>query len=370
MRVLNRQRRSVLGTDNQRVLVDVLDLLNNSADAIGNALVPGRADDAARHLRRLMDTPAIAICDLVNVLACDGAASVDDDLLMRIVAPALTSARSRVIALDGILVPNHRQGVVIPLVVDGSIVGALLVVGAETDGGLMRTAEQVGTHVSRQVELAELHAAKARLAGAQLTALRAQMSPHFLFNALTAIASVIPDDPQRGNELLLRFAQFIRYRLRNQTAFVTLADELAATDTYLELERARFGERLQVCISVSPEVLSVAVPSLTIQPLVENALRHGLEVRPGPARLSIRVDDGGTDAIITVDDDGVGADASDVEAKLNSHDDADHIGLANVDERLRLAFGPGYGLVVDTAPGSGMRVTMRLPKTQVRVASG
>jgi two-component system, LytTR family, sensor kinase len=116
-------------------------------------------------------------------------------------------------------------------------------------------------------------------------------------------------------------------------------------------------------------VLSVAVPSLTIQPLVENALRHGLEVRPGPARLSIRVDDGGADAIVTVDDDGVGADASDVEAKLNAHDDADHIGLANVDERLRLAFGPQYGLVVDTAPGVGMRVTMRLPKTQVRVAA-
>jgi two-component system, LytTR family, sensor kinase len=359
----------VLGTDNQRVLVDVLDLLNDSADAIGNSLVPGRAQDAARHLRRLIDTPAVAITDLVQVLACDGATPVDCGLLMRLVAPALASSRSRMIALDGMLQPDERQGVVIPLVVDGSIVGSLLVVGSETDGGLVRTAEQVGMHVSRQVELAELHAAKARLAGAQLTALRAQMSPHFLFNALTAIASVVPDDPQRGNELLLRFAQFTRYRLRNQTAFVTLADELEATDTYLELERARFGERLQVSISVSPEVLSVAVPSLTIQPLVENALRHGLEVRPGPARLSIRVDDGGADAIVTVDDDGVGADASDVEAKLNAHDDADHIGLANVDERLRLAFGPQYGLVVDTAPGVGMRVTMRLPKTQVRVAA-
>jgi two-component system, LytTR family, sensor kinase len=76
---------------------------------------------------------------------------------------------------------------VIPLVVDGSIVGSLLVVGSETDGGLVRTAEQVGTHVSRQVESAELHAAKARLAGAQRTALRSQMSPHFLFNALTAM---------------------------------------------------------------------------------------------------------------------------------------------------------------------------------------
>jgi hypothetical protein len=105
MRVLNRQRRSVLGTDNQRVLVDVLDLLNNSADAIGNALVPGRAGDAARHLRRLMDTPAVAITDLVHVLACDGVATVDREVLMRVVAPALASARSRVITLDGMLEP-------------------------------------------------------------------------------------------------------------------------------------------------------------------------------------------------------------------------------------------------------------------------
>jgi two-component system, LytTR family, sensor kinase len=367
MRGRNRQSRSVLGTDSQRVLVDVLDLLNRSAEALGDALVPGRAADAARQLRRLIDTPALAITDLAHVLACDGAAATDPIVLMRLVAPALVGVRSRVVVLEGMLQPDHRRGVVVPLVVDGSIVGSLLVVGSETDGGLVRTAEQVGTLVSRQVELAELHAAKARLAGAQLTALRAQMSPHFLFNALTAIASVVPDDPQRGNELLLRFAQFTRYRLRSQTAFVTLADEMEATDTYLELERARFGDRLQVSISVSPEVLSVAVPSLTIQPLVENALRHGLEARPGPARLSIRVDDGGADAVVTIDDDGVGADPHDVEAKLNSHDDADHLGLANVDERLRLAFGPQHGLVVDTAPGAGMRVTMRLPKTNVRV---
>jgi two-component system, LytTR family, sensor kinase len=360
-------RRSVLGTANQRVLYDVLELLNASADAFGNALVPTRAIDAARDLRVLIDTPGVIITDVTAVIAHDGIDQLDETVCMRLVAPVLAGGRSRVVALDGVTAPSHACGVVVPIVVDATVVGSLIAVGPEADGGLLRIADQVGLFVSRQVELAELHGAKARLAGAQLTALRAQMSPHFLFNALTAIASIVPDDPQRGNELLLRFAQFTRYRLRDQAAFVSLADELAATDTYLELERARFGERLHVSISVAPEVLPVAIPSLTIQPLVENALRHGLECRPGPARLWIRADDAGAEAIITVEDDGVGVSAELMTAQLNATRDDEHLGLGNVDERLRMAFGAAYGLVVETAPGAGMKVTMRIPKTHVRV---
>jgi two-component system, LytTR family, sensor kinase len=247
-------RRSVLGTANQRVLLDVLKLLNASADAFGKALVPTRAIDAAHDLRVLIDTPGVIITDITAVIAHDGIDELDETVCMRLVAPVLAGGRSRVVALDGVTTPSHACGVVVPIVVDSTVVGSLIAVGPKADGGLLRIADQVGLFVSRQVELAELHGAKARLAGAQLTALRAQMSPHLLFNALTAIASIVPDDPQRGNELLLRFAQFTRYRLRDQAAFVSLADELAATDTYLELERARFGERLHVTISVAPEV--------------------------------------------------------------------------------------------------------------------
>jgi two-component system, LytTR family, sensor kinase len=359
----------VLGTDDQRVLVDVLALLDDSSDALGSALVTAHSQRAAAYVRRLLGTPVVAINDLAEVLAVDGAHQVDADLLMSVVAPVLVADRSRIVELGGALGPAAPQAIVTPLVVDGSVVGALTAAGGQADGGLLRLAEQVGRMVARQIEVSELHSAKTRLARAQLRALRAQMSPHFLFNALTAIAALVPDEPQRGSDLLLRFAEFTRYRLRNQQASVSLADELDATNTYLELERARFGERLEVSICIAPEVLPVAVPSLTIQPLVENALRHGLERRPGRARLWIRADDAGADAVVTVEDDGVGATPADVDAQLNDGGDGEHLGLANVDERLRLAFGPQYGLVVETAPGAGMKVSMRVPKSQVRAAS-
>jgi two-component system, LytTR family, sensor kinase len=364
-----RARHSVLGTDDQRVLVDVLALLDDSSDALGSALVTAHSQRAAAYVRRLLGTPVVAINDLAEVLAVDGAHQVDADLLMSVVAPVLVADRSRIVELGGALGPAAPQAIVTPLVVDGSVVGALTAAGGQADGGLLRLAEQVGRMVARQIEVSELHSAKTRLARAQLRALRAQMSPHFLFNALTAIAALVPDEPQRGSDLLLRFAEFTRYRLRNQQASVSLADELDATNTYLELERARFGERLEVSICIAPEVLPVAVPSLTIQPLVENALRHGLERRPGRARLWIRADDAGADAVVTVEDDGVGATPADVDAQLNDGGDGEHLGLANVDERLRLAFGPQYGLVVETAPGAGMKVSMRVPKSQVRAAS-
>ncbi len=112
---------------------------------------------------------------------------------------------------------------------------------------------------------------------AELRALRAQISPHFVYNSLAAIASFVRTDPERARELLLEFADFTRYAFRRGGEFTTLADELRNVERYLALEQARFGDRLRVQIMVAPEVLPVAVPFLAVQPLVENAVRHGLE---------------------------------------------------------------------------------------------
>ena len=115
---------------------------------------------------------------------------------------------------------------------------------------------------------------------AELRALRAQISPHFIYNSLTAIASFTRTDPDRARELLLEFADFTRYALRRGGEFATLAEELRNIERYLVLEQARFGDRLRVSLRVAPEVLPVAVPFLVVQPLVENAVRHGLEAEP------------------------------------------------------------------------------------------
>ena len=141
--------------------------------------------------------------------------------------------------------------------------------------------------MSGQLELAELDASRTRLMEAEVRALRAQISPHFVYNSLTAIASFVRTDPERARELLLEFADFTRYSFRRHGEFTTLAEELGSIEQYLVLEKARFGDRLDVTLRIAPEVLPVVVPFLSLQPLVENAVRHGLAGKDGQGRISI-----------------------------------------------------------------------------------
>ena len=209
---------------------------------------------------------------------------------------------------------------------------------------------------------AELETSRTRAAQAKLDFLRAQISPHFLYNALTAIESYVRSDPERARDLLAGFAEFTRWAFREHTQYATLAEELRFVDIYLELERARFGDRLAVTVKIAPGVLPVTVPSLVLQPLVENAVRHGLGTLNGPARLEISARDTGDEALVTVADHGVGADPRVLEEILAGQRSGQSVGLRNVDERLRGIYGDDHGLVIETEVGAGMSVSMRLPK--------
>ncbi len=167
---------------------------------------------------------------------------------------------------------------------------------------------EVARYACGQLELAELDSSRARLDRAEVRALRAQISPHFIYNALGTIASFVRTDPERARELVLEFADFTRYSFRSAGEYTVLADELRNIDRYLTLERARFGDNLQVRLQVAPEVLSVVLPFLALQPLVENAVRHGLSGKSAGGTVSIVASDAGPDCVISVEDDGVGMD--------------------------------------------------------------
>jgi two-component system LytT family sensor kinase len=191
-----------------------------------------------------------------------------------------------------------------------------------------------------------------------------------VYNALTAIASFVRTDPERARELILEFAEFTRYSFRAHGEYTTLAEELRSIDRYLTIERARYGERLQVRLQIAPEVLPVGLPFLCVQPLVENAVRHGLSRKPGLGTIAIVARDAGAECLITVEDDGVGMDPTQLAQAVDDAAEAGvHVGLANVDERLRAAFGDSFGLVVDTAPGEGTKVSLRVPKFRPEVAA-
>jgi two-component system LytT family sensor kinase len=255
-----------------------------------------------------------------------------------------------------------RAAVACALVEGDAVVGALIAYSKETSATLVRAVEEVARWVSGQVELAAADRQRTRLIEAELRALRAQISPHFIYNSLTAVASFVRTDPDRARDLLLEFADFTRYALRHRGEFTTLAEELRNVERYLVLEQARFGDRLVVSLRVAPEILPIAVPFLVVQPLVENAVRHGLEGHTGVVTVDISGVDDGADAVITVEDDGPGSDPEVIREALDHGRASAAVGLGNVDARLRHVYGDRYGLVVETAPTAGTKVSFRVPK--------
>jgi len=363
----------LMGTPRQHVTYETLHTATVAVSALRGGLTAAGAASAAPALRRLLGTPAVALADRKSLLAYDGS-DRHRDALARCLQDVVDSGRTKPLAAAD-LKCNHpdecpvHAGVAVPIAVDGSVVGAIAALGPMVSADLIRAAGEVARFVSTHLALAELDASRTRTVQAQLNFLRAQISPHFVYNALTAIESFVRSDPDRARDLLLGFAEFTRSTFREHSQYVTLAEELHLVESYLELERARFGDRLAVILRVAPETLSVRVPSLVLQPLVENAIRHGLERCAGNSLLTIVAADGGHEAVVTVEDDGAGADPQHLHDILSGRRVTDSVGLRNVDERLRATFGSDHGLTIETGIGAGTKVTMHLPKYSALVST-
>ncbi|HEX5204705.1 sensor histidine kinase [Paractinoplanes rhizophilus] len=368
MAVLRLRARRGIATAMQRATYDVLHTAALAAEPLRGGLTTATAGKAIRHLRSLVGAVGLAIDDGERCLAFDGSGSHHGAQLTGAARRALTTHRSVVLAAGDLPCDRVdcmvRGAVVAPLAgPDGRATAALVAIADDQPvPGLVQATAEAARWAGSQIALAELDSSRERLARAEVRALRAQISPHFIYNALTAIASFVRTDPERARELILEFAEFTRYSFRAHGEFTTLAEELRSIDRYLTIERARFGDRLQVRLQIAPEVLPVGLPFLCLQPLVENAVRHGLSRKPGVGMVSIEARDAGAECHITVEDDGVGMDPSVFAPGGPETDDGQHVGLTNVDERLRSVFGDHFGLVVETAPGAGTRVSMRVPK--------
>ena len=319
-----------------------------AAPPLREGLTSSSAAQALPYLLALLETPGVALCGPDGaVLGAQGPVRTTPS---RCPTPCCSALRTD----RGNSPPARRAGpgcqvaraVVVPLSAAGRPAGALVVLAGTAVGPfLVRASDETARFIATQLELADLAVSRADLARAEVRALRAQISPHFIYNALTTIAAFVRSDPDRARELLLEFADFTRYSFRQAGEFTTLADEMGNIEKYLTLERARFGDRLHIRWRVAPEVLGVVVPFLSIQPLVENAVRHGLAGRPGGGTVSVTAEDAGPDCVISVEDDGIGMDPEAVGRPAGDEPSGNHVGLVNVDDRLRAAFGEDYGLV-------------------------
>jgi two-component system, LytTR family, sensor kinase len=355
-----------LGTEADRATFRTLHTASLTTPALREGLTTGSAERAVRHLRELLGAPAVALTDTVSTLAWDGRFHHHADQAPRLAVSVVESGSTGVRDRRDLACTDPgcdlREAVVSPLTVEDRVVGTLQVFAPSASAGLVRATDEVARWISGNLELAELDASRTRLMEAEVRALRAQISPHFIYNSLTAIASFTRTDPERARELLVDLAEFTRYSFRRHGEFTTLAEELRSIEAYLVIEKARFGDRLTVTVRVAPEVLAVVVPFLCLQPLVENAVQHGIEGRAGSGEVSILAQDADHECVVTIEDNGVGEDPERVRRVLAGDPGSDSVGLANVDERLRAAFGDDYGLVVETAPGAGTKVVVRLPK--------
>ncbi len=324
------------------------------------------AAQATPHLRALTGAAAIALADTRSVLAIEGEGREQvrpGDLLSRLLDRTSDDRMqivTRLVSSDPTC--PLRAAVLAPLTVQGRRAGTLITfyrsVGRPSSDEL-RVVAQAASLVSAQVELSVLHEQEERLAQAELRALRAQISPHFIYNALAAVAGNIHARPEEARELLSDFAEFTRYLFRDGRSYVTLAEELDHVERYLRLEQARFRDSLHVTIDVAPETRGAVVPALSVQPLVENAVRHGVERRAGTGRISIESRLAGSDVELHVCDDGGGIDPDRVPELLAGAGRG--IGLSNVDARLRATFGERHGLRIDSELGRGTTVVMTVP---------
>jgi signal transduction histidine kinase len=214
----------------------------------------------------------------------------------------------------------------------------------------------------REVAAATSEAARAR---AEMLALRGQLDPHFLFNSLHSITALVREDPSRAEDALLQFSALLRRVLavkRESTDELTLGEELRFVDDYLAIERLRLGDRLQVTSEIDPAARACRLPAFSVQPLVENAIRHAIAPRRDGGSLVLRATLREGRLEISVRDNGPGADPAALA-------DATGVGLSVIRQRLQLRYGMQATLAVDTAPGQGFGVTLSLPADQEEVAA-
>jgi len=204
------------------------------------------------------------------------------------------------------------------------------------------------------------------LAEAKLAALTSQINPHFLFNTLNSVSSLIRMDPDRARAMIYKLSNVLRRAMKNTDNFSPLRDELAFIDDYLSIEMVRFGEKLRFLRDIAPEALSIPVPSMVLQPIIENSIKHGLagKLEGGTIWLRARMTETGR-LLLTIEDDGEGIPEEKMEDLFGA---SSGIGVSNVKERLEVLFGEHYRMSVDSRLGQGTKTEIEIPASKIALA--
>ena len=251
-----------------------------------------------------------------------------------------------------------KSAVIVPLLIADTPIGALKLY-RERENAIsevdIEVAKGLASLLSLQIELSQLDKREQLLSKARLRALQSQINPHFLFNAMNTISSLISEDQEKAKDLLMNLSDYYRSRLQLAKEFITLESEFENINAYMAIEQARFGDKISVQYEIEGDT-SFLIPPLILQPLVENAVKHGLQKSLHPGCVVITATIAPDEASICIADNGVGMD----EALLANIFGESH-GLDNVHQRLINLYGNEYGLKIESKVGEGTNVWLRIP---------
>lgn len=250
-----------------------------------------------------------------------------------------------------------KSAAIAPLIKKDKVIGVLKIYKTKENAITKvdaQLAEGLAKLFSTQIELAEIDYNAKLLSKAELKALQAQINPHFLFNALNTIASVCRIDPETSRKLLINLGNFFREGFKESSDIVDITNEINHVEAYLEIEKARFGDKLKVEYDIHCD--NFQLPHLTLQPLVENAVKHGIYPKREGGTIKIQTLEAADSYSIQIEDDGVGFDYPANNPK------GDGIGIKNVDKRLRSIYGDDFGLRIDSRRNMGTKISIDIPK--------
>lgn len=361
-----------------RIFTPAMEIANKALPFLRTGLNEVTAGKVAEIIMEISGVSAVGITDTENVLAYIGTGCEHHPPGKPIVTQAtldvIKSGKLKIVKYKSEFQCTKKDcvcplesAVIAPLTYKGKIAGTVKLYQTQkgyVPDSLVKLAQGMAELLSMQIELAEIDYQSHLAVEAKLDALQAQINPHFLFNTLNTIGVLIRTNPGLARSLIYRFASYFRYSLKENGRFVTINEELKFIQNYLILEKARFREKLHIIQSVDSGLLDKIIPILSIQPLIENAIRHGITPKEGSGivRISVRKLSG-DDFEISIADDGVGISPERLPRVLEpGFGTGSGVGMSNVNERLKMIYGEDYGLKIRSTPGIGTDVTFIIPK--------
>ncbi|WP_323897128.1 sensor histidine kinase [Aeromonas allosaccharophila] len=346
-----------------------LNIANRTVGIMSQGFTPEASSKIARIIQEETGVGAVAITDTEKILAFIGTGE-DHHLPGTPIASAITMkaiAHNKVLFADGnsqpyrcSLSPACQLGsvLVIPLQGDKGVIGTIKLYEPKKRLFLKinhTLGEGIANLLSQQLLAGRLEQHQRLLVQSELKLIQAQINPHFLFNTLNTISAITRHDPDKARDLLLHLSLFFRKNLKRQSGLATLQEEQEHCQSYLEIELARFGDRLTVINEIPPHLANLRLPSFTLQPLIENAIKHGISTLLEQGRIRLWTEEQPASVTIHVEDN-AGA--------WQTRPAGDGLGMTIVDRRLKSAFGERYGVTIACEPEQWTRVSFTIPKEQ------